>query len=112
MHIYGDRMLLKLALNNLLDNAIKYSAKDTEIKVNSFQKDNEVAIQIIDEGAGIPAHEAKRVFQKYYRGAGNEAKGTGLGLYVTRQIVKQSKGRLEYQPNHPKGSIFTITFVS
>lgn len=112
VHIYGDRVILKLAINNLLDNAVKYSPKESAIVVRTFIKNNQVIVQVIDEGDGIPEAEAQRIFQKYYRGKRGQAKGTGLGLYVTRQIVQQSKAKLEYQPNNPKGSIFTITFLS
>lgn len=111
MHIYGDRVLLKLAINNLLDNAVKYSPKTSAITVNTFTDGHVNYIRIIDEGDGIPENEVKKVFQKYYRGATRQAKGTGLGLYVTRQIIRQSRGRLTYSPNHPKGSIFTISFA-
>lgn len=112
MHIYGDRMLLKLAINNLLDNAVKYSPKESAVEVNAFLKDETTYIQIIDEGSGISDQDMNKVFQKYYRGASCQAKGTGLGLYVTRQIIRQSKGKLEYTSNKPKGSIFTISFAN
>lgn len=112
VHIYGDRVILKLAINNLLDNSIKYSPKESEIIVNSYISNRKVVVEIIDEGEGIPEGEAHKIFQKYYRGMKGQAKGTGIGLYVTKQIVKQSRARLEYRPNQPKGSIFTITFVS
>ncbi len=112
MNIYGDRVLLKLALNNLLDNAVKYSPKTSGVKIKCYIEDNVSYIRIIDEGDGIPEKEVSKIFQKYYRGATRQAKGTGLGLYVTRQIVKQSKGQLSYSPNSPKGSVFTISFAT
>lgn len=112
IHIYGDRVILKLAINNLIDNSIKYSPKESEIAVNSYILNRKVIFEIKDEGEGIPETEARKIFQKYYRGRKGQAKGTGLGLYVTKQIVKQSRAKLEYRPNQPKGSIFTITFES
>ncbi len=111
IHIYGDRMLLKLAVNNLLDNAVKYSPKEAAVKVRLFLNEAGTTIEIVDEGEGIVEDELNKIFQKYYRGAKSQAKGTGLGLYVTRQIVKQSRGTLEYRANKPKGSIFAIRFA-
>lgn len=112
IHIYGDRMLLKLAINNLLDNAVKYSPKETEILIRSYIQDSTTHVEIIDQGSGVPEPEVKKIFQKYYRGIGRQAKGTGLGLYVTKQIIRQSRGKLDYRPNQPKGSIFTISFAN
>lgn len=112
MHIYGDRMLLKLAINNLLDNAVKYSPKESVVKVCAFSDNETTSIKIIDEGTGIQEQDMDKIFLKYYRGASRQAKGTGLGLFVTRQIIRQSKGKLEYTSNNPKGSVFTISFAN
>lgn len=111
IHINADRMLIKLAINNLLDNAVKYSSKEAPVKVRLFLNIDETTIEIIDEGEGIRDNEINKIFQKYYRGTGSQAKGTGLGLYVTRQIIRQSKGYLEYRANTPKGSIFVVRFT-
>ncbi len=112
LHVRGDRMLLKLALNNLIDNAIKYSPKDAPITIRGFMKHDAVTLEVIDEGEGISVKEAALIFEKFYRGAKRKAKGTGLGLYVTRQIIHLSKGTLSVSSNHPKGSIFTISFAN
>ncbi len=112
LHIDGDRMLLRLALNNLLDNAIKYSPKNTPVAVHAFRQQNNILVKVIDEGEGISIKDAHLIFEKFYRGAGMQAKGTGLGLYVTRQIINLSRGALNVEPNHPKGSIFTISFAT
>lgn len=112
LHVFGDRILLKLALNNLIDNAIKYSPKDTPVLLRGYHDGNSVILQVIDEGEGIAAKESELIFEKFYRGAKRKAKGTGLGLYVTRQIIHQSKGTLKLTPNNPRGSIFTISFAT
>lgn len=111
LELKADRMLSKLAVNNLIDNAVKYSPKDTAVRIRAFRSEDAILLQVIDEGEGVHPDEMNKIFEKYYRGTGERAKGTGLGLYVTRLIIKQSGGSLSVQPNHPKGSIFTISFA-
>lgn len=111
IYITTDKTLLKLAVNNLLDNAQKYSPKETPITVNSFTKDRTIFIEVVDQGKGVKKEEEKNIFRKYYRSEDNKAKGTGLGLYVTRRIIKQNGGKLKYRPNIPSGSIFSISFA-
>lgn len=112
LHISGDRMLLKLALNNLIDNALKYSPKDSPVIIRGLLENGSPVIKVIDEGEGISAEEVELIFEKFYRGAKRQAKGTGLGLYVSRQIIRLGEGTLKVTPNHPKGSIFTIRFAN
>ena len=108
----GDLLLLQMALNNLLENAIKYTPNDTPIEIRLLKSKTEVILQVADNGAGIPDSEKKKVFSKFYR-IGDEAtrrtKGTGLGLYLTAKIVQQHKGKLMIKDNIPKGAIFQIS---
>lgn len=108
--ITGDKLLLQLAINNLLDNAIKYSGKDDVVLIKVFQKHRRVILQIIDEGKGISVRERERIFEKYFRGAQTQTKGTGLGLYLTREIAKQHHGNVTMTNNIPRGCIFEIKF--
>lgn len=110
--VVGDAFLLEIAVNNLLENAIKYSPKEKPVEI-SLHKDGHCAVmKIIDEGAGIPETEKKKVFQKFYR-TGNEAtrraKGTGLGLYLVSNIAKRHGGKIIIQDNPKGGSIFVLT---
>lgn len=111
--ILGDPLLLKLLVNNLLENAIKYSPKDTPIKVRLEAATKSYTLSVADQGPGIPDWEKKRVFEKFYR-MGNEntrnAKGTGLGLYLCKKIAKDHKGEIGIGDNHPKGCVFTVVF--
>ena len=104
-------MLLEIAFNNLLENAVKYAARDTAVEVTLDLNDTVAEIQIKDEGPGVADEEKQKVFQKFYR-LGNEAtkraKGTGLGLYITKKIIKNHGGNIFAQDNTPGGSIFTI----
>lgn len=108
--IDGDQFLLELAVNNLLDNAIKYSGKESCVFIKVFQDDKYIKLQVIDEGKGISAEEQKKVFEKYFRGAQRQTKGTGLGLYLTKKIVQQHNGDISVENNIPHGSIFEMKF--
>ncbi len=106
--ITGDKILLQLAINNLLDNAIKYSEKDDVVLVKIFKANRKVNLEVIDRGIGIKNSEKKRIFEKYFRGSGMQAKGTGLGLYLTRKIVKQHHGIISFRHNQYGGTTFNI----
>jgi signal transduction histidine kinase len=104
----GDKLLLQLAINNLLDNAIKYSGKEDVVLVKVFKENKKIKLQVIDEGIGINASEKEKVFDKYFRGSGKQAKGTGLGLYLTKKIVKQHHGTISIKNNESRGTTFEI----
>jgi signal transduction histidine kinase len=110
-HLRGDRLLLQMAINNLLENAVKYTPSDAPVHVRLFRRKNDAVLQVMDEGPGVPDSEKKKIFNKFYR-VGNEntrkAKGTGLGLYLTRSIVRQHKGRISVRDAESRGSIFEV----
>jgi len=112
IYIQGDQVLLQIAFNNLLENAIKYSPKETAVNIELVIQNSTALISIADQGPGIAAEERKKVFRKFYR-LGNEAtrqaKGTGLGLYLTRRIVLAHKGNININDNPQGGSIFVIS---
>lgn len=108
----GDKLLLQMAINNLLENAIKYTPSDKIITADITVKNNNAVLQIIDNGPGIPDAEKKKIFQKFYRIGSEETrrtKGTGLGLYLTAKIVTQHKGTIAVKDNNPHGAIFEIS---
>jgi two-component system, OmpR family, sensor histidine kinase CiaH len=109
VYITGDLLLLALAVNNLLDNAIKYSGKDDIVLLKMLQTGRGVKLQVIDEGPGIPTGDKKKIFEKYYRANMRQQKGTGLGLYLTKKIVQQHHGTIRVSSHFPHGSIFEIT---
>jgi len=114
-NIIGDRLLLQLAINNLLENAIKYTPADKHIRVSLRKNTEGVIVKVADEGVGIPDSEKGKVFNKFYR-IGNEetrrTKGTGLGLYLTNKIVKQHNGKIVLTDNKPSGCVFEIYLPS
>ena len=113
--VNGDHLLLQMAVNNLIDNALKYSPKEAVITLVLAQQKNNINFLVKDQGKGIAAEEKQKVFNKFYR-IGNTAtkgaKGTGLGLYLTKRIVQQHNGNIFVTDNVPAGCIFTITLQS
>jgi signal transduction histidine kinase len=109
--IEGELMLIQMLINNLVENAFKYSPKDKPVCVK-LSSDGNAVLKVIDEGAGIQASEKKKIFEKFYR-SGNESvrttKGTGLGLYLCKRILKDHKGTITVEDNKPVGSVFTVT---
>lgn len=109
---YGDALLWRLVVSNLLENAVKYGQSDKPLRVELYPIDDQLSLKIIDEGMGIPDEEKTKIFKKFYR-VGNEnarkTKGTGLGLYLTARIINQFKGSISVRDNEPRGSIFEIT---
>jgi len=108
----GDQLLLQVAVNNLVENAVKYARKETPITIVLTEEKNNVILQVKDEGKGIADDEKKKVFNKFYRvgnAATKGARGTGLGLYLTERILRQHNANIAVTNNFPVGSIFTIT---
>jgi len=110
LFIDGDKLLLQLAINNLLDNAIKYSDKDEIVSLKAYRDNKYIRLQVIDEGKGIAKEEQTKIFEKYYRGRQRQTKGTGLGLYLSKKIVRQHHGEINVAANEPRGSVFEIKF--
>jgi len=113
--INGERLLLQLLVNNLIDNALKYSIKEKTVSIELNKQHNKIFLKIIDEGNGISDDEKKKVFEKFYR-SGNETtrktKGTGLGLYLCKRIAESHKAKIKVSNNEPAGSVFTVEFNS
>jgi signal transduction histidine kinase len=106
-----DIARVKCAILNLLSNAIKYSPRNSAVEVRVHRDDANIAIAVRDEGAGIPPEETARVFEKYYRLVRPETEhvtGTGLGLYIVKQIVELHGGRVDLTSDVGRGSTFTL----
>lgn len=113
VYVLGDTLLLQMAVNNLIDNAIKYAPKESPLYVNIETSKDWLTLEIIDEGNGIEDSDKKKVFEKFYR-MGNDAtrraKGTGLGLYLVAKIIEAHQGKIFVRNNEPKGAIFVVQF--
>ncbi len=107
--ISADFVLIVHVLNNLLDNALKYSPKDSPLEVQARREGNEVLISVLDRGIGIPADDLERVFDKFYRVQRPEhVTGTGLGLAICKGIVEAHGGRIWAEHRAAGGSCFII----
>jgi signal transduction histidine kinase len=109
--VYGDEMAFTSIITNLLDNASKYSNQQSTIELILYKNNDIVTLSVKDEGIGITPADEAIVFNKFYR-AGNEetrnTKGTGLGLYIVKNLVKMHQGTIKITSNKPKGTIFTM----
>jgi len=109
--VAGDPDRLRQVLINLIDNAVKYSPNGGRVKVAVEARDGGVRIAVRDEGIGIPALEQRRIFGKFYRvdpGLARGVGGTGLGLYICRELVRRMDGRLSVSSEEGKGSTFAV----
>jgi PAS domain S-box-containing protein len=109
--VAADEAQLRQVLDNLLDNAVKYSPGGGEIRLGLERADDAVRFSVADSGLGIPASERERIFEKFYRldpdmteGIG----GTGLGLYIARELVRRVGGRIWVEANEDRGSVFYV----
>ncbi len=114
MMIRGDRRLLRTALNNLIDNAIKYNHPGGKVAVGirATQADGGVMIEVEDNGMGIPREDLPRVFERFYRidkARSRETGGTGLGLSIVKHITEFHRGTVTVTSVEGEGSTFTIS---
>ena len=113
VRVVGDPEELRTAVGNLLDNAVKYSPKGIHISVELEAPDTErVVLRVSDRGVGIPKHELKRIFRRFYRVTQRslaQVKGTGLGLFIVRSIARKHGGRVFAQSEGlGKGTTVTL----
>jgi signal transduction histidine kinase len=109
LQVVADRNRLRQVLVNLLDNAIKYTPRAGHVEISAQTRGGEVVITVEDTGAGIPAEEIPRIWERLYRGDKSRSqRGLGLGLSLVRAIVNAHGGRIELQSDVGKGSSFTI----
>ena len=112
LKISVDPFMLEAILVNLIENAIKYAGKDSNIQLNFKKANNSIIICVSDEGPGISIDEQQNVFQKFYRLGDEETRkttGSGLGLFIVKEFTNLHNGSVVYRKNQPKGSIFEVT---
>jgi len=111
--LHGDTLLLQIMVNNLLENAIKYSPRQSQINTILKKEPGFISLQVNDEGHGIPAPERKKIFKKFYRMGSEETRttqGTGLGLYLCKKIATDHNATITVSDNVPVGTTFTVVF--
>ena len=108
-----DPQLLQNINLNLISNAIKYSGEGKQIQINSFIDENEVKIEVVDQGMGIPKEEQKHMFTRFFRAKNaTNIQGTGLGLTIVQRYVELMNGSISFESIPEKGTTFTVSFPS
>jgi signal transduction histidine kinase len=107
--IRGDRMALELVLDNLIDNAIRYSASQPRLVISAHRDKETVVIDVIDHGIGINEDELGHVTRKFFRGRGAPSGGGGLGLAIVHRVVSDHGGSLAIRSTPGKGTTVSVT---
>ena len=108
--VRADRSCVSQILDNLLDNALKYSAVDSLVDVTLAVAGGDVKLRVTDLGVGVPEDEQRMLFTPYYRTSRTRGiHGTGLGLHISRQLAERCGGRLTLESSSSAGSVFALT---
>jgi signal transduction histidine kinase len=105
--IFANKYHVEILLNNLFDNAIKYSPNNTDIAINLVAKKSQISFTIINKGALIAKEDQKQIFERFYRTQDNNKKGSGLGLSIVKRITNLHNGEIKLTSNN-KGNSFIL----
>ena len=112
VNIRADESAIRSVFSNLMENTIKYAKPEEVIRINCSVQGNKDHIKYADIGPGIPNEQQKLVFEQFYRG-GNEltrnTKGTGLGLFICKQLLNRMQGQIKIDPTYKQGACFVIS---
>ncbi|MBI4138176.1 MAG: HAMP domain-containing histidine kinase [Candidatus Wildermuthbacteria bacterium] len=109
--VYIDEEKIRLAIQNLLENALRYTPRGGRVTIELSHDTKEVRVAVRDTGMGIPESQQRRVFQKFFRATNAkslDSEGSGLGLYLVKNIIQAHGGSVEFQTQEGKGSVFTL----
>jgi len=110
--LFADPAQIRLVVENLLDNAIRYTKKQGKIEIKINKTKDGAYFEIKDRGVGIPKEDQKFIFQKFFRSENalrRQTQGSGLGLYIAKSITEKSKGKIGFQSEENQGSTFWFT---
>jgi two-component system phosphate regulon sensor histidine kinase PhoR len=107
--VFTDPNQIKVAIENLLDNAIRYIGRKGEVKIDLKKREKEILFEIKDNGLGIPYEDQKYIFQKFFRSKSKEGGGTGLGLFITKSIIEKLGGKIWFESKEGEGTKFYFT---
>ncbi|SEN59364.1 His Kinase A (phospho-acceptor) domain-containing protein [bacterium A37T11] len=111
--IIADRMALTSVVTNLIENAIKYSPPCANVQVELKRVNGAIILVVADHGIGINEYEKKYIFDKFYRVGSEETrktKGTGLGLYIVKNVLDHHQAQIKVKDNVPSGTVFEVIF--
>lgn len=103
---------IKLAIQNLIDNAVKYTPEGNKIIISLKREKDNIEFSIKDTGIGIPKYQQERIFTKFFRGVNAlkiQTEGTGLGLFITKNIIEAHNGKIWFESEEGKGTTFYVT---
>jgi two-component system sensor histidine kinase BaeS len=103
-----DPTRIHQVLANLLSNALKFTPAGGEVLVQLVEGEGQVVLSVADDGPGIAADELPHIFERFFRGRGARARGSGIGLTVARELVHAHGGEIEVSSNTDRGSTFTV----
>ena len=109
--VAADPDKLRQVLTNLVDNAVKYSPDGGSVRISLARSGNRFRIHVADQGLGVPPGEQERIFEKFFRLDPNLTRGvggTGLGLYICRELVHRMHGRIWLASDGRRGTTFTV----
>ena len=109
--VYGDAELLGMAVQNLVENAIRYSPEHTKVDILVHRVADQLLVEVSDQGVGIPEDEQKRIFERFYRvdpARSRQTGGTGLGLSIVKHVMTQHGGSVTVRSMPQEGSTFTL----
>ena len=109
--VWGDTERLRDVLDNLISNALKYSASCTPIVISIQKGDDQVKVSVTNFGSVISPDEQEQIFTKFYRGNGHSQPGYGLGLYLARRLVESHGGRIWAESSPAKTTTFHFTLL-
>lgn len=114
IEITGDKFALTSVVTNLIENAIKYSGPCEIVDVKLYSREGKIFLEVADHGIGIADAEKSRIFDRFYRVGSEETrntKGTGLGLYIVKEVLDKHEASISVKDNDPQGSIFEVVFA-
>ena len=107
--VFVDPEKIKIVLQNLIDNAIRYSKKIGKVQIKLSKENGYVKCEVKDNGVGIPENEQKYIFRKFFRSSNilrHQTRGTGLGLFIAKAFIDLHNGKIGFKSKENKGSIF------
>jgi signal transduction histidine kinase len=109
---FADPTQLKLLIDNLVSNAIRYTKGPGSVRIDLSKAGDKFIFKIIDDGLGIPKKDQKYIFQKFFRAQNaqlHQTQGSGLGLYIAKSVAESMRGKIGFESDENKGSIFWFT---